>query len=110
MSATFEPAARVGAESTLTVVDADGQPQAGASVHLVYRPGLTGEHQIPAGLADARGQVRLTPSEAGTVIVRAGDELSPASVAGPPSAWTSAHLAILLIAALWAARRPHPGA
>jgi hypothetical protein len=110
MSATFDPPARVGVESTLTLSGDDAAPRAGATVHLVYRPGLPGEHEVPAGLTDARGQLRLTPSEAGTVLVRAGDEVDPAVVAGPPSGWTLAHLVILAVAALWAARRPRPGA
>lgn len=110
MSATFNPPAQVGVESTLTVLGDDAQPRAGATVHVVYRPGLPGEHEVPAGLSDARGQLRLTPGEAGVVLVRAGDALDPAAIAGPPSAWTGVHLAVLVVAALWAARRPHLGA
>jgi hypothetical protein len=100
-----DPPPRVGVESTVEVVDADGRPRAGLTLRAVMRPGLPGAREQGAGITDTRGRSRWKPPLAGPALLSAGDE--PIGVvrvesAAPPTG-VVVSLAVVLAAALGSA-------
>lgn len=71
---TVDPPARVGVESVIEVVDADGRPRPGLTLRAVMRPGLPGAREQGAGITDSRGRSRWKPPLAGPALLSAGDE------------------------------------
>lgn len=65
----------------------DRQPVGGATLRVVHRPGLPGEHEQAIGITDGRGRARWVPSEGGVAEVRANDEAVPVRItpARPPT-------------------------
>jgi hypothetical protein len=63
-----------GQRAEIQVVDSISMPVAGASVHVVSRPGLSGEEEITVGITDPRGRLHWTPSEGGVYIIRAAHQ------------------------------------
>lgn len=98
---TVEPPARVGAESTIEVVDSEGRPRAGLTLRVVMRPGLPGAREQGAGITDTRGRSRWKPPLAGPALLSADDEpLGVVRVApATPPTGVVVSLAVVLAAA-----------
>jgi len=73
-----------------------GRPEPGATVQVVYRPGLDGERQRAIGITDSLGRVRWTPEVGGVAEVRAGQERRLVAVAWPSPPLGSVVLLVLI--------------
>lgn len=52
-------------EVVLPLVDTLGEPIDGATVRVVWRPGLASERRAGVGITDSQGRVRWTPDDSG---------------------------------------------
>ncbi|TNE88311.1 MAG: hypothetical protein EP330_15430 [Deltaproteobacteria bacterium] len=88
-----------GDEVTVTLTDDFEQPVQGATVRVIYRPGLTDSSEVAVGITDARGQVSWTPDQAGTATLIAGDQELPLALPWADAPAGSATVLVLLVAA-----------
>jgi hypothetical protein len=101
---TFEVPPVQAVETVVIATRTDGEPLAGATVRVVYRPGLAGEHEQAIGITDGRGRITWTPSDAGIAVVKAADQEQPLRVApgGVPEGTAGLVIATVTLAALLA--------
>ena len=86
-----EPPA-LGDEVTATLTAEDGSAVVGATVRVVYRPGLADSTEVAVGVTDARGQVAWVPDQQGTALLIANDTTLPVAIP-----WAQAPLGTIVI-------------
>ena len=82
---SFESPPQEGQETVVVVVEGepggdlaeDSQPTGGATLRVVYRPGLPGEFEQAIGITDARGRARWIPTEGGIALVESNNSSLP---------------------------------